>query len=124
MRTGNAIVSIFFFWLAFRAPLEIYNIGKDFIGCPDCGIAGISYSSWIVFAIFIPLIFGFLSLISGMEPVHIKTKIDKKHDRVKDKDVIDEVEPEIAEFSIEKERDSFISELGEHIKNIKSDKLK
>jgi len=123
MKTGNAIVAVFFFWLAFRAPLEIYNIGKDFLGCPDCGIAGISYSSWIVFAIFIPLIFGFLALISGMEPVHIKIKIDKKHDRVKDKDVIDGVEPE-RYYLVEKERDSFISELGEHVKNIKFDKLK
>lgn len=117
IRTGNAIITAFFVWLAIDLPFRIFIISETYsIG----GFAGMARDDWIGFSFILPFFLALLFAVYGKEKDEKDTYYKKPDEKQIKKDP--EIKPDIKVVEKRKEREKATFGIQEHVDELLKDR--
>ena len=109
MKTGNAILTAFFIWLAMDLPIKIFTISEAyFIG----DFAGIKRDEWMIISFLLPFIFAVIFAIHGKEKNEKNVYYKKPDEEQKEEKP---ALPDLKAVEIKKEKQESVSDINDHV---------
>ena len=117
MKIGNAILVVFFIWLAIELPIKIFTFGDTH---NISGFFGVSLSEWVIFSFILPFFLAIIAAICGKE----KPQYDKIYEKKAEIKTLPPVKTENKQVAtVEPVNDTIEKPVTEHVKTIETEDI-